>query len=98
MEGGDDTCLVGESSEEGGDGGIGRNGLEGRETDNRGKRKEEEEEEEEEEEDRQEEGKEVVFKADAVSEVDAERDQEEEVLPNEIEIEGLGERQSVRGS
>ena len=97
VEGGDDTCLVGESSEEGGDGGIGRNGLEGRETDNRGKRKEEEEEEEEEEEDRQEEGKEVVFKADAVSEVDAERDQEEEVLPNEIEIEGLGERQSVQG-
>ena len=39
----------------------------------------------------------TIIKADAVSEVDAERDQEEEVLPNEIEIEGLGERQSVQG-
>ena len=55
VEGGDNTCMVGKSSEDGGDGEIGRNGLEGRETDNWGKRKKEEEEEEEE--DRQEEEK-----------------------------------------
>jgi DNA polymerase sigma len=55
VEGGDDTCMVGKSSEDGGDGETGRNGLEGRETDNSGKRKKEEEEDRQEEEKEEEE-------------------------------------------